>query len=280
MSGAGGGDASGPWGRAPAGRSAGIHVGKRRPCVFGGEPRWRGYVRGRCGRRLRRRRRRRPVRVGPEREEVRAGVARRGARRPSRGESERVSFGRGRGRPPSRGSALVPGLSRDAGVPSLDPVPPLRGASRRPFLGASSRRKRPRGLAGLAPRPRPPLERGGGDRRGSDPASPALRLRSLASAFRDPGGGPLRRRPAGRRGVLRLPMRASPRGAAGGSRPVEDEEGKGARGSGPWQAPMSRPGGPCARARVRSWEVRERAPAARPGPPSQTPRARRPVRLS
>lgn len=31
-----------PWVRAPAGRSAGIHVGKRLPCVSGGRCRWRG----------------------------------------------------------------------------------------------------------------------------------------------------------------------------------------------------------------------------------------------
>ena len=138
-----------------------------------------------------------------------------------------MSSGKGRGRPPSRGSEAAPGAlaGRRRSFPRSRSSSPRRAPP--PRLGASSSRTRPRGLAGLAPRPLASRFRS----RASLPPS--------SSAFRTPGAPA----PAPARGTPRCPSAADaspPWVAAGGS----EEERVGACRSGPTQAPMSRPGGP------------------------------------
>ena len=138
-----------------------------------------------------------------------------------------MSSGKGRGRPPSRGSEAAPGAlaGRRRFFPRSRSSSPRRAPPLR--LGASSSRTRPRGLAGLAPRPLASRFRS----RASLPPS--------SSAFRTPGAPA----PAPARGTPRCPSAADaspPWVAAGGS----EEERVGACRSGPTQAPMSRPGGP------------------------------------
>ena len=138
-----------------------------------------------------------------------------------------MSSGKGRGRPPRRGSEAAPGAlaGRRRSVPRSRSSSPRRAPP--PRLGASSSRTRPRGLAGLAPRPLASRFRS----RASLPPS--------SSAFRTPGAPA----PAPARGTPRCPSAADaspPWVAAGGS----EEERVGACRSGPTQAPMSRPGGP------------------------------------
>ena len=138
-----------------------------------------------------------------------------------------MSSGKGRGRPPRRGSEAAPGAlaGRRRSFPRSRSSSPRRAPP--PRLGASSSRTRPRGLAGLAPRPLASRFRS----RASLPPS--------SSAFRTPGAPA----PAPARGTPRCPSAADaspPWVAAGGS----EEERVGACRSGPTQAPMSRPGGP------------------------------------
>lgn len=181
--------------------------------VLSGKPWVDGTCRGRgprgdrVRRRCHRRRRRRCV-CGREREESASsgGSGRRGGvavprgsavrwRRVWRGEETRCGPGLGGiGSLECRGT---PASLLDTPSGCRRPPPPRRRPAFPPVAGASSRRTRPRGLAGPATRPR----LGRRERR-----RPFSRLPSSVSLAR---GCPLRRRPAGRRGV-RPPMRALP----------------------------------------------------------------------
>lgn len=169
----------------------------------------------------------------------------------------------------SRGSRGTP-----ACLPSMPFLPASRPAARPPapvrerLRAARAREVWPGSRRGRAPRR--------GERRGSDPASPALRLRSLSFASPHPGGA---RSGAGPRDAAvslgcrcELSLGSGRRAGRGPRRRAgKAREGRARR------RPRCPGRADRERARACVWgsrEVRERAPAARPAPPFSSARAR------